>query len=236
MESSLVQAKRESKQREGERGAVLSLELTRNGAIWAISQSLVRALGYTHVGKQSLLGKSMLISGQVCACVCRYRHARSTLAHAARFAHTPPEHPLISSLSSLPPFLQTLVEASDLNKFVDAFEKAREALDERLLQQQQQQQQERPASPGGNSDVMGDDDDGTSLATVAGGGLTSKLSDVTVWLQTASGKDRMCPGAHTHSAHHRIVCTQHSNATLTAEHCVCCCRYVRADLLRLCGT
>ena len=143
MESSLQAAKRDqAKQREGERGAVLSLELTRNGAIWAISQSLVRALGYTHVGKQSLLGKSMLISGQ------------------------------------------TLVEAADLNKFIDAFEKAREALDERLQQQQQ------PSSPG-NQSINGDDDEAFAEATVAGGATANKLSDATVWLQTASG-GRIC--------------------------------------------
>lgn len=38
----------------------LSLELTRTGAIWAISHSLLGSLGYNHVGKQPLLGRSMV--------------------------------------------------------------------------------------------------------------------------------------------------------------------------------
>ena len=115
----------------------LSLELTRTGAIWAISHSLVRALGYNHMGKQQLLGRSMLDSST------------------------------------------SLVEAAGFDKFVDTFAKAREALDERLVQQEQPPAAAAVAAEGAADGVESPAAEET------------RLSEVTVWLSTAVG-GRMC--------------------------------------------
>ena len=141
-----VEALPSSKRREPDSAARgLSLELTRTGAIWAISHSMVRALGYGNVGKQSLLGRSMIVAGA------------------------------------------SLVEARELDKFCEAFNKARKSLDERLT---------AGAGPSGEDPHSSPDEDETDMAHYGGTAVgvskaPSNLSDVTVWLTTASS-GRVC--------------------------------------------
>ena len=130
---------RDSRDTLGTSSSALRLELTSRGAIWAISHSLVRALGYNQLGKQQLLGRSMLDDQGA-----------------------------------------SLVEAADLEKFVDAFEKAREALDDCLAQVTQQQGKE----PGKES--RDERREGRSTRE-----YLAVTSEVTVWLRTAVG-GRMC--------------------------------------------
>ena len=139
--------------------AALSLELTRTGTIWAISQSLVRALGYNHLGKSMVLGKSMLESDS------------------------------------------TLLEKAGLAKFSDAFDKAKELLDERLSGQEggstgRRTSRESAKSDGDSAD-SGSSPSGGEVAVASPGSapspskVKSDLPDLTVWFQTASG-GRVC--------------------------------------------
>lgn len=130
---------RDSRETLGTSSSALRLELTSRGAIWAISNSLVRALGYNQLGKQQLLGRSMLDDQGA-----------------------------------------SLVEAADLEKFVDAFEKAREALDDCLAQVAQKQGKE----PGKES--RDERREGRNTRE-----YLAVTSEVTVWLRTAVG-GRMC--------------------------------------------
>ena len=130
---------RDSRETLGTSSSALRLELTSRGAIWAISHSLVRALGYNQLDKQQLLGRPML-----------------------------------------DPQGASLVETADIDKFVDAFEKAREVLDDCLAQVKQQQVDE----PGQESrDERREGRNTREYLAVS--------SEVTVWLRTAGG-GRMC--------------------------------------------
>ena len=122
----------------------LSLELTREGLVWAISHALLSSLGYTHVGKQLLLGRSV----------------------------TEEE--------------TSFIERADLQKFCGAFDKAGEALDERL---QALQGTDRSTPSEGHGEEEGG---GSASAVLAvGAAKASGLQDVTVWMTTAS-EGRAC--------------------------------------------